>query len=59
MLQDKAIKTFEILDFKSGECFYFLKIKAVLVDGSELHIREYLSFDSYIYSYHWQDKMGL
>ena len=33
-LQDKLIKSFEILDFKSGEGFYFLKVKAVIVDIS-------------------------
>jgi hypothetical protein len=57
-LQDKAIRSYEILDFKSGESFYFLKVKAVLFDGSQLHIREYTSFDSYFYSYHWQDLSG-
>ena len=31
-LQDELIKSFEILDFKSGESFYFLKVKAVLID---------------------------
>lgn len=35
-LQDKVIKSYEILDFKSGESFYFLKVKAVLIDDSEL-----------------------
>jgi hypothetical protein len=57
-LKDKLIKSFEILDFKSGERFYFIKVKAVLKDDSQLHIKEYNSFDSYLYSYHWQDVNG-
>ena len=57
-LQDELVKSFEILDFKSGERFYFIKVKAVLKDDSQLHIKEYNSFDSYLYSYHWQDVNG-
>ncbi len=52
------IKSYSILDFKSGENFYFLKIKAEISDGSELFIREYVSEKEYLYSYHWQDKNG-
>lgn len=40
-IQNNVIKSYEILDFKSGESFHFLKIKAVLIDDSELHIKEY------------------
>jgi hypothetical protein len=36
----EVIKSYEILDFKSGESFYFLKVKTVLIDDSELHINE-------------------
>ena len=57
-LQDELIKSFEILDFKSGEAFYFLKIRAILIDDSLLHIKEYSSFESYFYSYHWQGSDG-
>ena len=38
---------------------HYLKAKAVLIDSSELFIREYNSIDSYLYSYHWQDESGL
>ena len=57
-LKDNLTKSFEILDFKSGESFYFLRVKAVLVDDSQLYIKEYRSFDSFLYSYHWQDQNG-
>ena len=57
-LHNEVIRSYEILDFKSGESFYFLKVKATLIDGSQLHIKEYTSFDSYFYSYHRQDPNG-
>lgn len=57
-LKDKLIKSFEILDFKSGESFYFLRVKAILIDDSSLYIKEYCSLDGYFYSYHWQDQDG-
>jgi hypothetical protein len=52
LLQDELIKSFEILDFKSGKSFYFL------IDESLLHIKEYRSLDGYLYSYHWQGSDG-
>jgi hypothetical protein len=57
-LQDELIKSFEILDWKSGKSFYFLKIRAVLIDDSLLHIKEYGSLDGCLYSYHWQGNDG-
>ena len=57
--KSKVIKEYEILDFKQGENFYFLKIRAVLLDDSELYIRKYVSKKVYLYSYHWQDENGV
>jgi len=56
--RSSVVKDYDILDFKKGEGFYFLKIKAKLVDGSELYIREFVSENEFIYSYHWQDENG-
>jgi len=50
LLKRKLIKSYEVLDFKQGEDFYFLKIKAILIDNNELHIREYVSEKEYLYS---------
>jgi hypothetical protein len=58
LLKHKLIKGSEISDFKQGEDFYFLKIKAILTDNSELYIKEYVSEKEYLYSYHWQDENG-
>jgi hypothetical protein len=58
LLKHKLFISYEVLDFKQGEDFYYLKIKAVLVDNSELHIREYVTEADYLYSYHWQDLNG-
>ena len=40
LLKSKLVKSYELLDFKQGEDFYFLKLKAILIDNSELHIKE-------------------
>jgi len=53
-----AVKAYDVLDFKQGKNFYFLKAKAKLADGSELYIREFVSENEFIYSYHWQDENG-
>ena len=49
-----AVKSYEILDYKEGKSFYFLKIRAAIVDGSVLHIREFVSEEEYNYSFQWQ-----
>jgi hypothetical protein len=30
LLKSKLVKSYELLDFKQGEDFYFLKLKAIL-----------------------------
>ena len=54
----KIVKNYEVMDFKDGENFYFLKIKAVFIDNSILYIKEFTSTERYIYSFHWQDEKG-
>ncbi|MDV3103382.1 toxin-antitoxin system TumE family protein [Thermococcus waiotapuensis] len=49
-----AVKSYEILDYKEGNSFYFLKIRAELADGSVLYIREFVSEEDYNYSFQWQ-----
>jgi len=56
--KSKIIKGYDVLDFKQGEDFYFLRIKAILTDSSELCVREYISNEDYLYSYHWQNENG-
>jgi len=52
--ESPAVKSYEILDYKEGNSFYFLKIKAELVDGSVLYIREFVSENEYNHSFQWQ-----
>lgn len=54
----KIIKNYEILDFKWGENFYYLKIKCFLKNKTLLYIREYVNEKERMYSYHRQDKNG-
>jgi len=53
-----VVKSYEVLDFKKGKDFYYLKIKVNLIDGSILHVREYVSIGEISYSYNWMDKDG-
>jgi len=54
--ENKIIKKYEVLDFKQGDNFYYIKIKSILINQSILTIREYNSINECIYSYHWQKK---
>jgi len=56
--ESKIVKEYEIQDFKQGRKFYYLRIKIILVEESELYIKEYVSETEYLYSYHWQDRDG-
>ena len=46
-----AVKSYEILDYKEGDSFYFLKIRVELIDGSVLYVREFVSEEDYNYSF--------
>ena len=50
----EIVESYEVIDYKEGRDFYFLKIRAMLIDGSVLHIREFVSGDDYSYSIQWQ-----
>ena len=39
------VKSYEILDFKKGKDFYYLKIRVILINDTVLYIREYVSPD--------------
>ncbi len=56
--ESSIIKSYDVLDFKKGKDFYYLKIKAILINDSALHIREYVSPDDVSYSYNWVDRDG-
>ena len=50
------VSSYEILDFKQGSQFYYLKVKVKLTDGSTLQVRMFVSDQDYNYSYHWQNE---
>ncbi len=52
------VKDFRILEYKTFNFGFFIKIKVILVDNSELYIREYSDIKERNYSYHWQDEYG-
>lgn len=53
--KSSIIKNFDILAFEVFEGGFYIKIRALLIDDSELYIREYSDVDERNYSYHWQD----
>ena len=54
--KSKSVKSYEILNFKSFENGFYIKIKVAIVDNTELFIREYSDEKERSYSYHWQDE---
>lgn len=54
----KIVKEFSIQTFETFEKGFFIKIKAILINDTELFNREYIDSVERNYSYHWQDKMG-
>ncbi len=50
------VSSCEILDFKQGNQFYYLKVSVKLFDRSTLKVRMYVSEQDYNYSYHWQNE---
>ena len=52
--RSEIVESYEILDYKEGSDFYFLKIKVRLTDGSVLYVREFVSDEEYNYSFQWQ-----
>jgi hypothetical protein len=52
------IDSYELLDFKSGKNFYYIKGKIILKNKTILYFRQYLSEKEHLYSYHWQEKKG-
>jgi len=45
-------------DYRSGQAFYYLRIRALIKDGSTLFVRQFVSRDDYHYSFHWQRRDG-
>ncbi|MFQ5603948.1 MAG: DUF6516 family protein [bacterium] len=52
--QSEIVKEFKIQDFKLIEHGFYLKILAILINNTELYIREYSDSMDRSYSYHWQ-----
>lgn len=57
--ESPIVEHFDVLDFKQGTNFYYLKVCVILIDASVLYIRLFVSDDDYNYSFHWQDSNGL
>lgn len=54
----RIIKSLEVLELVEEESVQFLRVRAEIVDGSVLHVRELLVPNHSKYSYHWQGRTG-
>lgn len=52
------VDSYDVIDYKTFGPGFYIKIKVILKDKSELHIREYFNVDERNYSYHWQSVQG-
>jgi len=53
-----VVRKYDVLDFRLFSSGFYLKIRAEIVDGSVLFIREYVDEKERNYSYHWQTGRG-
>lgn len=49
------VKKYDVLTFEVFEGGFYIKIRASLINDTELYIREYSDVNERNYSYHWQD----
>lgn len=53
-----AVKKYTIQEYKTFPDGFYIKIKIILINETELFTREYSDLNERNYSYHWQDKKG-
>ncbi len=51
----KIVKSYHILDFKTFENGFYIKISVEIINTSKIFITEYIDENERNYSYHWQD----
>ncbi len=56
--QSPVVLSFDILDHRTWKTGSYIRLKAVMRDGSELAVREYVSETDRKYSFHWQSGDG-
>lgn len=56
--KSRIVRRIEIVKAKLEPEFYVIKLTLTLADNSILHVNEFLSEETFRYSYHWQDKDG-
>jgi hypothetical protein len=53
-----VVREYDVLSFEIFDGGFYIKIRALLIDDSELFVREYSDVKERNYSYHWQDRGG-
>lgn len=52
-----AVRSYQVLDFKTFGDGRYYKLKVEMVDRSVLHAREYATSTERNYAFHWQDEL--
>jgi hypothetical protein len=50
----RVVSTYEVHDYRTWPDGFYVNLVAHIADGTELHVREYVSSAERMYSYHWQ-----
>jgi hypothetical protein len=53
-----AVRSFEVVEYRTWHSGSYLRLHVLLRDGSELHTREYVDESERKYSFHWQTNGG-
>ena len=54
--ESPIVDSFEVLRFSQWNSGAYVKLKIYIVDGTLLHVREYIDEKERHYSFHWQDE---
>ena len=57
LIECESVLSHEILDFKEGKKFYYIKVVANLINQTKIYLTEFNSSKEFNYSY-WQDQHG-
>jgi hypothetical protein len=54
----KAVQSFDVIEHRIWRTGFYLRLRVLLRDGSELHTREFANETERNYSFHWQTAAG-
>jgi hypothetical protein len=55
----RVVSGYEVHDYRTWPDGFYVYLVAQIADGTQLHVREYVSSSERMYSYHWQRSSGV